>query len=522
MTGREDLRLHFRLRLLLLFLFLFLFLVPFVVGSLIVGCHDYVPIPMPPLTADVDADSDATATAAASMILLVTDDDGGYASAFGVPLRPVAEMPVFSRPARAHAYALTFSCPLDVIGVQKGPLPLAESPAEEASLPPPIAIYALDLGPHASSHADASAWRQVLGDATEVARIRDLVHRIPVEEDNLCKLYGSGAEPAQPPFAIARGALARPQLMVRGDDDSALLATSDGEFFRISGDSTVTQVPTPTDAGSSTIAFPHGAGYRDTDGSVWLVGTDGAIAHGQLASGLAAFERFDVRTSTTYSTLRVDGARGGAPLEIFLVSATGNLERFDGSDWTLVSAPASPGSGFGRAHDVLWVAPGEALATGLGEYPNQVVHYRAGSEMTIEPLEPGSGRPVSIARLDAHGTFVGTDTGQIAVLGDTGFRTIAVRWPESAVRSRQVHVFASGDEDVLFGMIYFARFHPIAGICPLEFEAAPTDEIVSLPGGIHILRPFPNFLEAERWGLSTLVTRSRRPDCLSARTLAPF
>lgn len=493
-----------------------------------VSCHDYVPISMPPI--------DTAATA--SMILIVTDADGGFVSVFGVPLDPVPVMPVFSRPAHVRAYALAFSCPLDVIGVQEGLIHLADRASDQDPLPPPLATYAIALGPEASQAGDPHAWHRVIDDATELAQIREVVHRVPVQEDNLCKLYGSSADPAQPPFAVDRGALAHPQLMIRGDDDAALLATSDGKFYRVARDTTVEPLALPADAESSTTAFPHGAGYRDDDGSVWLVGTDGAIAHGRPTAGLETFERFDVRTSTTYAALRVDGARGGAPTEIFLVSSTGNLERFDGSDWALVSAPPTSGSSFGRTHDVLWIAPGEALATGLGEYPNQIAHYRSGYPMTVESLEPGSGRPISVARLEDYGIFVGTDTGQIAVLTDAGsdagsgsssgsgsslsFRTIEVRWPESAERSRQVHVFLPGEDDVLFGMIYFARFHPIAGVCPLEFEAAPTDEVVSLSGGIHLLRPFPNFLDTDRWGLSALVTRPHRPSCLPAHSDASF
>ena len=90
-----------------------------------VSCHDYVPISMPSI--------DTAATA--SMIPYYRDRRRRrFRFRFSAPLDPVPVMPVFSRPAHVRAYALAFSCPLDV-GVQEGPHPSADRASDSGPLP---------------------------------------------------------------------------------------------------------------------------------------------------------------------------------------------------------------------------------------------------------------------------------------------------------------------------------------------------------------------------------------------------
>ena len=280
----------------------------------------------------------------------------------------------------------------------------------------------------------------------------------------------------------------------------------------------------------------HGAGYRDDDGSVWLAGTDGAIAHGRShrrARNIRALRCSERRRPTPPCAWTAHG--GGAPTGDFPVSSTGNFERFDGSvTGHFVSAPRRrPVSSFGRTHDIAG-SPGEALATGLGEYPNQtsttvpISDGRVAGTRFVAQYPSLDWRNYGIfsrhrhwSDRRAHRRRPDADLDSVRAWGSSPSCTIEVRWPESAERSRQVHVFSPAKttslrDDLLRALSSYRRR------VSTRVRGRPTDEVVSLSGGIHLLRPFPNFLDTDRWGLSALVTRPHRPSCLPAHSDASF
>ena len=123
------------------------------------------------------------------------------------------------------------------------------------------------------------------------------------------------------------------ELAVAIDERSALIATADGRFYRASptGAEPIELLPPP---------LPHLAATRTEQGDILLAGGGDAIWRGH--PDRLPYTRLATTTSTE-PVAWIATSSGGAPLEIYTLSTTGGLHRYDGAAWTLLGRlPALP------------------------------------------------------------------------------------------------------------------------------------------------------------------------------------
>ncbi|MBI2374145.1 MAG: hypothetical protein HYV07_09110 [Deltaproteobacteria bacterium] len=302
------------------------------------------------------------------------------------------DSPFYSVPADPRAYALDFACTLDDLGYSAGPL--AASPSAAPLPRPPRArqssgreFVPLDSPP---VHA---AWR---------ADRRTSDEHCTNFDEKLVPVVGSEEDPIQ---------LVLPLL-----DGSVLVASESGFWMRLLLDGSLASIPLPRE-------LPHAGGFVRDDGTIWLVGADGSIESGTLELG---FHRSGTLTATqTGSRAWVDGSKTG-PLELFIVTALGALERFDGEHAALLKEgrPRGPLADSGGA---VWLGPGSAIALGTevdpeGDSPS-VGRYSSGEYSALKA--PNDELVFSIARHPEAGALVAYRTGGVWQLVDDEFRSVA-------------------------------------------------------------------------------------------------
>lgn len=180
------------------------------------------------------------------------------------------------------------------------------------------------------------------------------------------------------------------------EPERALVVTSSGRFFELSSAGGLRALQVEP-------GLPAAAVYARLDtGEVWLSSHAGAVARGHPDRG---FEPMPTRTST-WSGGRVwlDGARDGAPTELYAVTQAGRFERFDGARWTLLED-----SGLEEPEGVIWLGPGRAIAAQL--FPGTMTHYADGELSRSELPLPLGVRLKSVHWVPGFGPMAGTVSG---------------------------------------------------------------------------------------------------------------
>lgn len=199
------------------------------------------------------------------------------------------------------------------------------------------------------------------------------------------------------------------------DETTVLVSAADvtfddepAEFFRVSE----TSIERVTNTSTMT---PFGGGFRTDDGQVWLYGPLGRFAKYTNGS-------FELQTPPAYQSgffqSWLDGARDGAPFEMFALTDGGAFERFDGTSWEIVR------DGFELLeHEggVAWLGPSHAIS--IGSVRKGVIRYRDGV-VTEEFLDSVglTERLSAIANVPGIGAMVGSIAGEIFVDDGTGWK----------------------------------------------------------------------------------------------------
>lgn len=155
--------------------------------------------------------------------------------------------------------------------------------------------------------------------------------------------------------------------------EGALIGTRDGALFHVARDHRVERICGPgLEYFSSGYASPAGL-------TVWLAGTQfGSVDLSAAVEDQPCPYRPGPTRATRDTILDLDGSRDGDPFEIFALSSTGGVARFDGAAWTELAVVDRDLVG-GYFGDVQWIAPGSAAAVLQG---HQVALVSGGSART--------------------------------------------------------------------------------------------------------------------------------------------
>jgi hypothetical protein len=193
------------------------------------------------------------------------------------------------------------------------------------------------------------------------------------------------------------------------------------------------------------------------DGELWLGAADGRRFRGTMFPA-PAFEELPLGASAT-PIGRIVVSETGAPLEVFSLAEGGEVERFDGSAWTLIGRVASSA----RAGGLAWVGPGEAIA--VSQEDPRVLRHRNGATTYEMPGDEGY---ASAARLPGVGTLIGGVHGRVSIDREDGFESLGTAIPGAVLELAPIEggFLAAGAEG-------HASIHLDGiGFCPAELATS--------------------------------------------------
>lgn len=291
---------------------------------------------------------------------------------------------------------------------------------------------------------EASDWRNLalLPDAVRAIRLFD-----PAPPRSPCVTF----EQTRIPLTTGDQAF----FAVAVERDLALVATLDGHFHAVSSAGAVPLTALSTDT-------PHAAGFRASDGEVWLIGTDGRMMRGHPHPDRGFVPVAGAAASGAWK--RLVGASEGSPFELFLVTDGKAFERFDGASWTTLDQSAGP---LEPAHgSVAWVRSGEAFA--VGPRPHAVLTYRDG-QLFEEPFrDPNVTDEVSVAAfVPGVGRVVGTSVGVLHILTGRGWEAHPTRPLHGLtfIEPLDQGLIAGGSDGA------FVQYYSGYGYCPAVFTS---------------------------------------------------
>lgn len=391
--------------------------------------------------------------------LMIATGEAGYRIAFAVDIPDDGSpprYPTFTRPAEIDLYAVNFSCPLEILGLEPGRQVLTSEPTDRLELPVPRSIFASHDG------AEQTPWEEV-----DLDRVEEILRSVEVPEDNLCRLYGVRLAPPKQGFRVGTST---PTVVVPLTEETALVGNADGSFFEVDIEENVR----PLDHISPDT--PRRAGFAREDGEVVLVGRDGTVARGYPLE--SDFTIVHTGGATVADFLQVDGSKAG-PLEIFRTSwfgfehrllSQGPLEHFDGQDWEQITdgnASFSQGS-----YSVAWIGPGRAIASGVVDEP-KLVRYEDG-ELTLEEL-PNGAVAERIVDLPGIGVVIGTRRGRIVRRVDDAWRL-----DEASDLSGGARAIVRTERGFFYGETRWGSWDPVGGYCALDVQTNSASRIVRL------------------------------------------
>ena len=173
----------------------------------------------------------------------------------------------------------------------------------------------------------------------------------------------------------------------------ALGVTIWGEFLRVTEDDQIIHLTE-----LSTSAYYRAALLLDDD-RMLFGSTTGSLVVGRPESGFQTAYHTDRWPPNDRIELAAGRDEAGE-LEVFIVSRTGGLDRWNGTDIEIIRAGGEPTEDIG----VAWVAPGEVW--GISESANELFHYRDG-QLRSQSVPA----PTAIANIPGLGVVVSTRSG---------------------------------------------------------------------------------------------------------------
>ncbi len=396
------------------------------------------------------------------------------------------------------AFVLELPCSLDVSGLTSGPIELLDTPTAEVWIHPKTKL-ALDEGGAAWVPAEISDSDELLSarlPADPRARCRETAHELEIEPLGRVDAFSA--------FASA----VSPGRVVVGTSDQRRTSWQVGWVGKTEPELQ------PIDASNGPWAAAAGRGDE-----VWLARKDGALAHGRLGE---TFEFVDVRTSTSSKfTLGLVASKEPADFELFAVTDAGTVERFDGTEWSVVYAIEpdlellrDQSFAEGMTPGIAWLGPSDVMAIVPGpELTSQIV--RAGNGRPQIVAFPG--RPYGVATIEGRGTFASgssRDKGLVVARweADTWVPIDGLGRDELNDRSARLLAFdqfhALGPTGMLLGRLAlfgpsYVLYEPELGYCPAEVALTPFIQAVTPLDD----RTFISMYKLESFGLRMEISR---------------
>lgn len=296
-------------------------------------------------------------------------------------------------------YGLFFTCPLDRLGLEAGPVRLVELPGNRVQLPAPAFEGGLEDG----------AWRA----RTRPAVVQDALLRLPLAEGAACVLRATQLEGV--PATLPADGHNVAAFVIGYGDGTGLAASRNGFFYRLHASGEVDPIdrPIPTD--------PLAA-FAANDGRLWLLDDQGTLwagpRDGPLTRQVEAPTRFQVGDLVTLAGPgRADGA--DAPFELFAgqrrdlapnaAVQSRRLLRFADGAWTTVHTATLTGASGFFVPRVEWMGPDRATALGMG--PQEAVLFYEAGGTGLQPLPEGVEELAGLGRGADGAIAVGTNRG---------------------------------------------------------------------------------------------------------------
>lgn len=349
---------------------------------------------------------------------------------------------------------LAWSCSLEHLGLTEGRQGLREEPAAMDLLPDPATRIRGSIADGVVERWTPGADRPTL----------DVWRRLEVANDNRCL---AGQARFRPRPVLGRETRGRPTFAIRIDEERILVGarSRDGDpgtvgfLIHHSGAFEV------LDLGRT---FKTAAFYSD-EGELWMLDQEARLTRGPLEGPWSLVTTSSIVLGLPgYASL--DGARGGAPFELFANTrhdGKRRLARFDGQRWDLLGV-LEHGELF--IPSVAWIGPGLAIGLGAGQVNNQTIRYDRG-EVKFDLLPGSPAGASSIRYLPNLGPVVGRDDGELDVFRDQ--RWVLLGGVRDTVYARSLApvadglIFSAGTE-INFLEYRYGQYYPALGTCPLQ------------------------------------------------------
>ncbi len=364
--------------------------------------------------------------------------------------------------AREDARALeliAYREPLDALGLAPGPLAQAADDAPSTTLPAGVATFVAQL-----DHSTASAWSS----AAAPALLADV--RLPATGTCLELRPTVGALPTERDFTWA----------VSVDRDTVLTGTGEPFAFRLrvgAAPHRLEFVYTSTAHGS---ASPR-SGFRDAGGLLWLGDHDGGLWRAEVSEDALRLTRL-VRGSDLGQIRALDGDPADPEQQLFMISTTGTVARFDRDRWAIIDAvPFRPGTDTNNG--IAWVGR-DALFAAATSWPQvRAVRGEAREDVSISDGEVSI---TGLTRIGPGQVGVGMSTGVVAHHHDGAWTRLG-----RGGLALDVYSFVAWQRGFVYGGVYgyVGQWDPDGGFCPVA--DAPT-----AGGSVRFLLPFGDALLA--------------------------
>ncbi len=323
--------------------------------------------------------------------MLVVVDDNSEA-AYAVPLQSgPPTWPELALQGDTQMHLSLYACPLERLGLSAGPVAL-DRRADRMNLLPE-ALRTLARTDHDEAWVPA-------GEADE--RVQQTLRFLPIPADTGCTQRT--AQLSTTPARLAADERGAPAFAISLPDDTALIASRNGRYYRVGRDATVTPLSAP-------ITTEPRAAHSFDDGTVYILDAQGDLHRGTVGG---SFERVHSQADLgldSGSATMVGPATAGPTPELFVATTQRSLRHFDGSAWTTTATAPADAAQLNYAPPLIWLGPGQVMATGFGAEGRGLAVHRAGQTQVVLP--PRSNAPVGLGVGAGPGVLVGFDDGVV-------------------------------------------------------------------------------------------------------------
>ena len=366
----------------------------------------------------------------------------------GLPVRG----PSLSLQGTVDLFSVHFPCPLSLLGIPEGRLGLRTDRRPFVPLPRALGIQTLRI-----DDGNASTWSSTVAVPVEV---KDALQALPVGTPvSNCtgRTPTVTLEPAADiPDDVGEATVVHP---LRSGD--FFVSTENEMHFIIDGTGNATPVTIDVEA-------QFLAAYEQPDGTIWLLSDDGRLVSGivggawTVASSTVPFARPAREGGEIVDKARVEQAAlvgpdvAGVPMELFAAGDDRTLAHYDPAtdtmtDLSVVIRPRNSPNFYASLNsyqaDLIWLGPGELIASDVADNRDQLVYVRNGDANVVreEQLENDG---VSTIVTRSNGTIMmGTTAGQVLVFANPSWTPVA------RISRRQARPFSQYENSLLVGSV---------------------------------------------------------------------